>query len=67
MIRAQKGKFTCYSEPKEFRVWRYRDGSFRMTFRGVKANVAIYEDGKRRNGHPTLFRQLDRLMKAAAR
>ena len=62
MQRSKKGK-AVYTQVG---VWRERDGSIHMTFKGVKdGHVAVNADPSKRNGHPTLFARLDRLLKSA--
>jgi hypothetical protein len=46
--------------------WREKDGSIHLSFTGVAGfHVAVNEDPLKRNGHPTLFKRLDALLKAA--
>lgn len=62
MKRSGKGK-TVYAE---IGVWREADGSIHLTIKGVKnGHVAVNADPSKRNGHPTLFARLDRLLKEA--
>jgi hypothetical protein len=47
--------------------WREKDGSIHMSLQGVPGfHVAINEDPKKPNGHPTLFKRLDKLLNEAA-
>ena len=46
-------------------VWREKDGSVHLTIKGVPgAHIAVNADPAKRNGHPTLFNRLDKLLNA---
>ena len=46
--------------------WRQSDGSIHLTIKGATgAHVTINADPAKRNGHPTLFSRLDKLLKEA--
>jgi hypothetical protein len=43
--------------------WLEKDGSIHLAFQGVRGfHVAINADPTRRNGHPTLFKRLAKLL-----
>jgi hypothetical protein len=59
---SKKGK-SVYAEAG---FWRESDGSIHMSFKGVPGfHVAVNEDPKKPNGHPTLFKRLNALLVAA--
>lgn len=48
-------------------VWRDKSGLIHMTLEGVKGgHVAVAADPSKRNGHPTLFECLNRLLDDAS-
>ena len=50
----------------EIGFWLDKDGSIHLTIKGARGgHVAVNEDPKKRNGHPTLFRRLARLLSEA--
>ena len=62
MRRSKKGK-SAYTR---IGVWRDPSGTIHMTLEGVKGgHVAINSDPEKRNGHPTLYRRLDQLLRDA--
>lgn len=45
-------------------IWLEKDGSIHLSVPAdAKFHVAVNQDPKRRNGHPTLFRQLARCLR----
>ena len=59
-MRVSKGGKSVHLEVG---FWLHKDGSIHLTANDVKGfHVAINEDPKRKNGHPTLYKRLSKCL-----